>query len=493
MMIATFAYSASIAQNNDRFQNEKKISIPSRKDWNTTFISDLAASYLAFPPAWNRFVAGHIILSGIMALSYVMLLKWLTKFIIYLAIPTSLITIVVMGFKYVESDKTDNGGPMWSEALYFLSMLIFGLGILCCNRKEIPLACEVMKESIKGIIWFPSLIIIPVIHFILHSVALALSVSVFICLFRIPSLSSDHLFIRLVLSIVNYFGYRWLTSFIDGFIQMILYWTYARWYWTTDKKFVPKNTVFHAAKVVVRYHLGTAALGSFVLVLNQLAGLVMKFLTRGKTCGSSSFIGRRLCPLVRMAFAGIEELTRIISNNSYVVSTLYGKTFGQSASHAYSILDRNNTGIVFLVDQVTSAVFNAGTLFAVGTSTAVMRAIYKIYGIPEENTIYAEIYAMDIHVIPIAVVSSYIIARAVLKVMSSAVEAFILCALEDLYVNDGSIGKPNYMNMRLRSLLIQAQIHAQECAERHNTDEVPIGQRALETCAIASLIHDFGA
>ncbi|KAJ8675347.1 hypothetical protein QAD02_011133 [Eretmocerus hayati] len=395
MMIATFAYSTSMAQNNDGSQNEKKISMPSHKDWDSTFISDLASGYLAHSWPWH-IVAGCVVLSGIISILYLMLLKWCTKFVIYSAIPVFLISLFVALVKCLMEDDTNGENVrMWSFAWYYMFMFFFCLFILKSNRKEIPLACEVIRESI------------------------------------------------------NFFR-GWLSTDDTTWNLHVLVLEYR-------KKFIPRNTVTRAAKIVARYHLGTAALGSFLMALNELIGAIMKILTKGKTCDFSNFIERYFCPLFRVAFAGLEELTRIIGNNTYMICALYGKNFCQSASHVYSILNRNNKEIVFTVDQVTSAVFHAGTGFVVGTSVAVTYGICRMNGIPQKEILHASI---------MAVVSSAILARAVLNLLSTSVEAFILCALEDLYLHNGSTEKPFFMNAELTNLLLEAQTRAQENSER---------------------------
>ncbi|KAJ8675351.1 hypothetical protein QAD02_011137 [Eretmocerus hayati] len=467
LWITVSQYAYRQAQKNDmdhESQEHEKRMIPSKYDWDSTILSILATKYLDSPGhcAWY-IIVGCIALSGVIAFFYMMLLRfvlrWHPKLVVKTAISMFLIvTFIVSVAFYIRDEKTGK----WSEVFwYFMGTFAVASFIFHENRKGIPLACEIIKEASETIIWFPSLIILSVIQFTLISTVLAFSVLIFVSLFKIPELISDRtLSLRLAFCSINYLGFSWLASFINGFILMVLCGTFSNWYWTREKKLAPKNTVTSTVKMILRNHLGTLAFGSFIMVIGRLILSVVKFLTVGNAC--DSILGHYLCPLVRIASTFLEILADIMITNTYIVCVSHGTNLIQSAIFALNLIDGNGSSVI-IIDQSTRAVLVSGQVFASVISCIMTSVMCHMDRESKEHLSYT---------ISMVMFGSFILTTFLFRVLSSAVDALFLSALEDLKTNDGSEEKPYFMNLRLRVLLQQSQTQETSHSEDSSVHQV---------------------
>ena len=101
--------------------------------------------------------------------------------------------------------------------------------------------------------FFPSTLVFPILPYILSMVMTVYALSVFGYLAAIPKPNEDtpaHLY---VFHFINLFGYLWAGCFIIGFAQMTLSGTFATWYWTMNKNYIPNAVVISFMGTVTRY------------------------------------------------------------------------------------------------------------------------------------------------------------------------------------------------------------------------------------------------
>lgn len=66
------------------------------------------------------------------------------------------------------------------------------------------------------------------------------------------STDGSHYFIFFCLHVINFFGWTWTTNFIDGVKNMIVSGSSATWYWSYNKKNVPKDSVELSVATVMK-------------------------------------------------------------------------------------------------------------------------------------------------------------------------------------------------------------------------------------------------
>ena len=119
------------------------------------------------------------------------------------------------------------------------------------------------------------------------------------------------------LQIYYVFGFLWAYNFIIACSQCTMAGAVASWYWARDKKALPRFPLMRSLGRVVRYHLGSMALGSLIIALVQLVRLVvlelMKRVKRSKNRAAMMCLSCLQCCL------GIfEKFLRMINKNAYI-------------------------------------------------------------------------------------------------------------------------------------------------------------------------------
>lgn len=72
----------------------------------------------------------------------------------------------------------------------------------------------------------------------------------------------------------NLFGMFWILQFIIGCQHLIIAGAVSQWYFTRNKNNLA-TPIFDAAYNLTRYHLGSVALGSFIIALVQLIRVIL--------------------------------------------------------------------------------------------------------------------------------------------------------------------------------------------------------------------------
>jgi choline transporter-like protein 2/4/5 len=77
------------------------------------------------------------------------------------------------------------------------------------------------------------------------------------------------------------FGLLWTNQFIVGFGLMVVAGAIANFYWTAgDTNLMPAAPVMGSVRRTARYHLGSIALGSFLVAVIQFIRLVLEYIDR---------------------------------------------------------------------------------------------------------------------------------------------------------------------------------------------------------------------
>jgi hypothetical protein len=78
----------------------------------------------------------------------------------------------------------------------------------------------------------------------------------------------------------SFFGYLWLNAFIIGVTQFMISAACAMWYFSCTSDSNGKGSLFRGMWWVFRYHLGSIALGSFLIALVQFIRIIFEYYKR---------------------------------------------------------------------------------------------------------------------------------------------------------------------------------------------------------------------
>ncbi|KAL3314603.1 hypothetical protein Ciccas_006779 [Cichlidogyrus casuarinus] len=239
----------------------------------------------------------------------------------------------------------------------------------------------------------------------------------------------------------------WIFTTLIAFTRMSLSSAFSMWFWAKNKpKDLQKFLAFRAGFIMVHYHIGTMALGSFLISLF----MIPKYLTKCMYNQCSSEDHRR-CKCLRKCCCGcfwcFEKFLRFINERAYINTAIYGSEFMVSAKSCYFLLFRNITrlsaynNVTWIILLITKLIITVGTTFLA----------YLYF-----NHIKTNQYLFSYEFVPllISAIGTYLISNIFLSVYSVAVEALYICVTEDLERNDGTEQKPYFMSRNLMRLLV---------------------------------------
>ncbi|XP_037625984.1 choline transporter-like protein 5-B isoform X2 [Sebastes umbrosus] len=254
----------------------------------------------------------------------------------------------------------------------------------------------------------------------------------------------------IVLHLCNLFMFLWLVNFTIALGQCTLAGAFASYYWALKKPDdIPACPLYSAFSRAIRYHTGSLAFGSLILAVVQMIRIILEYLDKrlkGHQNGCTRFV---MCCL-KCCFWCLEHFIRFINRNAYIMIAIYGKNFCTSSRNAFFLLMRNVIRVAVL-DKVTDFLLFLGKLLISG-SVGVLAFFFFTRKIP---VIQEKVPSLNYYWVPLLTVifGSYMIAHGFFNVYAMCVDTLFLCFLRDLEANDGSPGRPYYMNKTLRRIL----------------------------------------
>ncbi|OXU19536.1 hypothetical protein TSAR_008965 [Trichomalopsis sarcophagae] len=392
---------------------------------------------------------GFSILAGIVSVIFIVLLRWYAKFMVYTAIAAICIgLLVIIIYVSVLSSSLHDSSGLIAIIVVLIIMLLVIIVCVCYFHKKINIACEIIREASKAVMFFPSSLAFPVLPNLFYILVTIFALIVLMNLLLMGELKNGnfeappHVYFLLI---VYLFGFFWLCGFITGFAEMTLSGTFSTWYWTLHKAYVPKNTVLHCMGTTAKYHLGTVAFGSLIIAICQLINALLSY-ARDKLQQRGNSFTCFCFGWYQYLFQNLEQFVKFMSRGAFVMSAMHGTGFIQSTKDAFNLYMRNILKVI-VTSSVTDGILVLGSLIAIGISTL------ATWG-------YCSSQNLD-HVMPPAFVSviflSALISWGFFMVLKSAIDTIFLCVLEDYERNDGSEEKPYYMSLKIQSVLFKEQ------------------------------------
>ena len=228
----------------------------------------------------------------------------------------------------------------------------------------------------------------------------------------------------------NLFGVLWILFFISGLCKVIFAGAFARYYWTWNKrKDIPQCLILSSCYTAIRYHMGSVALGSFLLATVNLIRAIIEYIDHKCRQYPNNELVRVITCLFRGCLWCLDKFLRFLNTNAYIMIAIYGKGFFSSAKDAFSLLLDNIVRVV-VIDQVADYLLFMGKLAVtsiVGVTTFFICTgkIFPQYFehlVPHTTYIWVPILAICL--------GTYLIACTFFSVYDMAVDTIFLCFCE---------------------------------------------------------------
>lgn len=219
----------------------------------------------------------------------------------------------------------------------------------------------------------------------------------------------------------------WSSEFILGCQQMTVASSVASWYFSRNRDALA-CPIGNSVKRVANFHLGSIALGSFLIVLLKIPRLILTFLEyylkkwrESNSCINCTFKCCQCC------FYCLENFVRYINHNAYTIIAIEGKDYCFSARVAFQTLASNTLRIVTINTMGDFIIFLGKCIV---TASAATFGVYLMRNDPS-------IHYLAVPVI-FAAVCAYMVAHAMLCVFEMVIDTMFLCFVEDVNKNANS-------------------------------------------------------
>jgi len=240
----------------------------------------------------------------------------------------------------------------------------------------------------------------------------------------------------------------WITEFIFGCQALIVASSVAKWYFTRDKKSL-KSPICLSIRNLVVYHMGSVALGSFLITLLRVPRYILMRLeeTIKKSNSKTAEFCAKSCVCCLWC---LEKFIKYVNFNAYTIIAIEGKSFCASAQKAFILIMENALRIA-TINSVGDFMLFLSKIFVTGITAAIAIPILNIYSIEEAKS--------QILSIIIVCLIAFLIAHCFFTVYEMVIDAMMVCFCEDCKANDGSVERPYFMSNSLKEFIGESSTH----------------------------------
>ncbi|XP_008197900.1 choline transporter-like 1 [Tribolium castaneum] len=278
----------------------------------------------------------------------------------------------------MESIRNETAFLWYSIIATVITVII--LLIVAVMRKQVNFLSDLFKETSKCLLHLPALFLQPILTFIILVLFFMFWIFVVLCLatayypgtsrinrfsnesFTTPvshtepvaklgNISLTEKFLEKMTVVeftdptwvkymwwVYFIGLIWTCEFIMGCQQMVIAGAVAHWFYR--HKYKDNSHVSYAICKLIKYHLGSVAIGSLLITIFKVPRLILMFLheklkynsDKGSECASC------LLKCCICCFWCLEKFIRYLNHNAYTVIAIDGVNFCSAAGTAFQVL-----------------------------------------------------------------------------------------------------------------------------------------------------------
>ncbi|XP_021924894.1 choline transporter-like protein 1 isoform X2 [Zootermopsis nevadensis] len=313
--------------------------------------------------------------------------------------------------------------------------------VILVMRKRIKLVIQLFKEAGRAINSMPLLFLEPLLTFVALGVVVAawlmfsliIESSGFFTPNNPASYEKDQT--MKVTQWYNLLGLFWFIQFCTGCQHMIIAGAVGKWFFTRNKN----NLGFPVSKSffnLVRYHLGTVAMGSLFIALVQLARTILAAI-QSQLKGHENAVSRCLFRTCQCCLYCFEKILKYLSRNAYIETAVFGYSFCRGGQEAFRHLASNALRVA-AINSVGDFVLFLGKALVVVATILIGITMF------DDKTGIRHVWVP----LTLAGIFAYLVAHCFITVYEMAIDTIFLCFCEDCERNDG-LSRPYYMSRGL--------------------------------------------
>ncbi|RZC39006.1 choline transporter-like protein 1, partial [Asbolus verrucosus] len=375
----------------------------------------------------------------------------------------------------VDSRKT---GTYFVFAIIASIISVVVILIIIIMRKRIELVVQLFKEAGKALAAIPLLLFQPILTFV--SLAVVIALWFYFCLWIESSgrLVPKELHIYYYQKDIwmkltrwyNLLAMLWMCQFVIGCQHMVLAGAISHWYFARNKSALG-TPILKSAYNLVRYHLGSVALGSFLIALVQFVRVLLKCTEKYLNTHRGKCVDCTLkcCHCCLYCF---EKILKYMNRNAYIEIAMYGYSFCHAGRQAFKLLVTNVLRVTAINSVGDFVLFLGKVLVVIATVLIGVKMLQHKEGLQH---IWVPL--------TLAGLFAYFVAHCFMTVYEMAIDTIFLCFCEDCEQNDGIV-KPYYMSRGLMEFVENSKKILQIYDSRQKGSQA--WQQNVPTCVVIS-------
>eukprot|EP00941_MAST-03F_sp_MAST-3F-sp1_P005714 g5714.t1 len=251
--------------------------------------------------------------------------------------------------------------------------------------------------------------------------------------------------INKVLFFFHVFMFLWVLKFIVALDFLILAGAVSQWYWTrplrlgSTRKTVGFCILCESSYRVYRYHLGSIALGSFVIAIFQTIRIIMIYIdSKTRELQKQNKCVKIFMKVIHCCLWCFEKFIKFIAKNAYIMVAMRGGNFCTSAKHAFCLIANN-------VKKFSVTKFASNTFITIGNIVVTIGCCILCYMWLNDTTesVFTKVAQDHLNIappkdynsqmVPIVLTGllSYVISNLLLGVYENTIDVILLCFCED--------------------------------------------------------------
>jgi len=298
----------------------------------------------------------------IITIIYLMLLKWITKPLLYV----SLFAIFVFGvlgggFLFLQKDEY----PAESESYYYMIagaitvwvITFIYMVIICCQWSNIALGASIMEAAGTFVASNPRIGILPIVTYMSFAPVIVwwLFTTVFLYSIGTPKYEEKTFVAQIerpaYLDYVLWyilFGLFWFCSLCIAIQKFVTNATTCMWFFSgqgsdNSDDATGSVSIMLGVKWAMFKHIGSLALGSFLIAVVTMIKVVFEYFAaqQEKVAGKDNVAFKAIACCIRCAIWCLDAYVKFINENAYIQIALHNSTFCTGAWESFYLMVRH--------------------------------------------------------------------------------------------------------------------------------------------------------
>ena len=247
-----------------------------------------------------------------------------------------------------------------------------------------------------------------------------------------------------ILKWLNLFAYLWFGAFLFAFEEIVLAGVFSNYYWSKEH-LTTLCPLFYSIIIVIRYHLGSIAFGSFLIATLRYIRMILEYITKKISTIQDNIVITFFLKFFSCFLWLFEKFLKFLNKHSYVLIASRGYSFCKATRKAFVYMVTNCLRFLVLV-HLTELILFCGIISVCACNA------YLFYQYLQWTNEFDQLILRWTPIVVIILIT-YLIASLFFSVYDMAIKTLFICFLQDLDENDGSIQRPYVMNNELLHLV----------------------------------------